>query len=157
MKSKTVFLKISLFFIGIPILALCIFVLPWVAGAAAKHYPKPVYLPVLTGVYISALPFCFALYQAFKLLIYIDKNNAFSEAAVNSLKYIKYSASMIGIIYAASLPLFYLMAQKDDAPGILVIGLVCAFAPIVIAVFAALLQKLLENAIDIKAENDLTV
>ena len=32
-----------------------------------------------------------------------------------------------------------------------------AFAPLVVAVFAATLQKLLQNAMDIKAENDLTV
>jgi hypothetical protein len=31
------------------------------------------------------------------------------------------------------------------------------FAPIVIAVLAAVLQKLLDNAIAIKSENDLTV
>ncbi|SHL56455.1 Protein of unknown function [Anaerocolumna jejuensis DSM 15929] len=157
MKRKTLFLKISLFLIGIPVLVLCIFLLPWIAEKAAAHYPRAVYLPVLTGVYLTAIPFYFTLYQAFKLLSYIDKNNAFSELSVNSLKYIKYSAAIIGIVYGAGMPLFYFMAQKDDAPGILIIGLVCTFAPIVIAVFAAVLQKLLENAIDIKSENDLTV
>ncbi|SHO48372.1 DUF2975 domain-containing protein [Anaerocolumna xylanovorans] len=157
MKQKTFFLKMSLFLIGIPVLALCILVLPWIGNEAAEHYPKLVYLPVLIGIYLTAIPFYFALYQAFKLLSYIDKNNAFSELSVNSLKYIKYCAALISIIYAVSLPLFYLMAQKDDAPGIVVIGLVCTFAPLVIAVFAAVLQKLLENAIDIKTENDLTV
>ncbi|MED4598856.1 DUF2975 domain-containing protein, partial [Bacillus subtilis] len=41
--------------------------------------------------------------------------------------------------------------------GIIVIGLVIIFASMVIAVFAAVLQKLLKEAIDIKSENDLTV
>jgi len=31
------------------------------------------------------------------------------------------------------------------------------FASLVVAVFAAVLQKLLKNAIDIKSENDLTI
>ncbi|MNC71843.1 hypothetical protein D3C75_1228060 [compost metagenome] len=57
----------------------------------------------------------------------------------------------------AGLPLFYLMAEKDDAPGIIVIGLVIIFASMVIAVFAAVLQKLLKEAIELKLENDLTV
>jgi hypothetical protein len=35
--------------------------------------------------------------------------------------------------------------------------MVPTFASIVIAVFAAVLQKLLKNAIDIKLENDLTI
>ena len=49
------------------------------------------------------------------------------------------------------------MAEIDDAPGIIVIGLVIIFASMVIAVFAAVLQRLLQEAIDIKSENDLTV
>ncbi|SFF04543.1 Protein of unknown function [Paenibacillus algorifonticola] len=56
-----------------------------------------------------------------------------------------------------AMPLFYLLAEKDDAPGIIVIGMVMIFASMVIAVFAAVLQKLLKEAIDIKSENDLTV
>jgi hypothetical protein len=55
------------------------------------------------------------------------------------------------------MPLFYLVADKDDAPGIIVIGMIIIFASMVIAVFAAVLQKLLKEAIDIKSENDLTV
>jgi hypothetical protein len=57
----------------------------------------------------------------------------------------------------AGMPLLYLMAEADDAPGIIVIGLVLIFASMVIGVFAAVLQKLLQEAIEIKAENDLTV
>lgn len=60
-------------------------------------------------------------------------------------------------MYVAILPFLYLMADQDDAPGIVAIGLVITFGSIVIAVFAAVLQKLLQNAIDIKSENDLTV
>jgi ABC-type nitrate/sulfonate/bicarbonate transport system permease component len=55
------------------------------------------------------------------------------------------------------MPLYYLVAGADDAPGIILIGLVIIFASIVIAVFAAVLEKLLKKAIDIKAENDLTI
>ncbi|MNF13629.1 hypothetical protein D3C80_2155360 [compost metagenome] len=55
------------------------------------------------------------------------------------------------------MPLFYLMAEKDDAPGIIVIGLILIFASTVIAVFAAVLQRLLKEAIELKSEIDLTV
>ncbi|MDA5111097.1 DUF2975 domain-containing protein [Brevibacillus thermoruber] len=104
-----------------------------------------------------AIPFYFALYQAFKLLSYIDQNKAFSELSVIALKKIKYCAITINILYVVGMPLFYLMAEVDDAPGIIVIGLVMIFASMVIGVFAAVLQKLLKEAIEIKAENDLTV
>jgi hypothetical protein len=55
------------------------------------------------------------------------------------------------------MPLYYLMAERVDPPSIMPIGLIIIFASMVIAVFAAVLQKLLKEAIDIKSENDLTV
>lgn len=76
---------------------------------------------------------------------------------MKALKVIKKCAIVISLFYVAGLPLFYVLAQVDDAPGIIVIGLIFIFGSAVIAVFAAVLQKLLNNAIEIKSENDLTV
>ncbi len=60
-------------------------------------------------------------------------------------------------LYVVMMPFVYLVAELDDAPGLIVIGMVIAFASVVIAVFAAVLQRLLQEAIDIKSENDLVV
>ncbi|MFD3203270.1 DUF2975 domain-containing protein [Bacillus sp. LR_5] len=140
-------------------LALCIFLVPKIANYSAELFPNIAYIKYLVFIYlyVTAIPFYFALYQAFKLLSYIDKNKAFSGLSVRALKNIKYCAVTISIFYAAGMPVFYLIAEIDDAPGIIVIGLVIIFASMVIAVFAAVLQKLLKEAIDIKSENDLTV
>ncbi|MGG1073988.1 DUF2975 domain-containing protein [Bacillus subtilis] len=158
-RMSTIFLKIALVLIGIPILALCIFLVPKIANYSAELFPNIAYIKYLVFIYlyVTAIPFYFALYQAFKLLSYIDKNKAFSGLSVRALKNIKYCAVTISIFYVAGMPVFYLMAEIDDAPGIIVIGLVIIFASMVIAVFAAVLQKLLKEAIDIKSENDLTV
>lgn len=159
MKRETIFLKLAVILMGVPILALCIFVVPGIASFAAELYPEMAYLKylILINIYAGAIPFYFALYQTFKLLGYIDKNNAFSERSVKVLKTIKYCAVLISGLYVVGMPLYYLIAERDDAPGIIVIGLVIIFASIVIAVFAAVLQKLLTSAIEIKTENDLTV
>ncbi|CAI6270607.1 DUF2975 domain-containing protein [Bacillus subtilis] len=158
-RMSTIFLKIALVLIGIPILALCIFLVPKIANYSAELFPNIAYIKYLVFIYlyVTAIPFYFALYQAFKLLSYIDKNKAFSGLSVRALKNVKYCAVTISIFYAAGMPVFYLMAEIDDAPGIIVIGLIIIFASMVIAVFAAVLQKLLKEAIDIKSENDLTV
>ncbi|MGM0882835.1 MAG: DUF2975 domain-containing protein [Bacillota bacterium] len=158
-RGTTLFLKVAVIVIGIPVLALCIFLVPEIANFAAELYPDHTYLKylVLIDLYATAIPFYFALYQAFKLLSYIDKNKAFSELSVRVLKNIKYCAITISSLFVVGMPLFYLIAEKDDAPGIIVIGMVLIFASMVIAVFAAVLQKLLKEAIDIKSENDLTV
>ena len=117
-QGSTLFLKIAVILIGIPVLALCIFWLPM--NYAAELYPDYAYLqyPILIGVYASAIPFFFALYQALKLLSYIDKNKAFSELSVKALKNIKYCAITISIIYAVLIPFLFPIADADDAPGL---------------------------------------
>ncbi|WP_195576650.1 DUF2975 domain-containing protein [Paenibacillus sp. 1001270B_150601_E10] len=158
-RGSTLFLKIAVILMGIPVLALCIFVVPKLGSFAAELYPNAAYLKYLVWVdlYATAIPFYFALVQAFRLLSYIDKNNAFSELSVIALKKIKYCAMTISVLYVLGMPLFYLIAEVDDAPGIIVIGMVLIFASLVVAVFAAVLQRLLQEAIQIKSENDLTV
>lgn len=159
MKRETLFLKIIVFLIGIPILGLCIFVLPRFPVFYAEWLPELAYLryPLVIFFYMTAIAYFFALYQALKLLSYIDQNKAFSDLSLIALKKIKYSALTISILYSISMPMFYLTADKDDAPGLIIIGLVIICASIVVAIFAAVLQKLLKNAIDIKSENDLTI
>ncbi len=158
-QGSTLFLKTAVILMGIPVLAMCIFLVPKIGNFATELYPDIAYIKYLVfiNLYATAIPYYFALYQTFKLLNYIDKNNAFSELSVKALKNIKYSALAISVLYVLGMPLFYLVAERDDAPGIIIIGMIIIFASMVIAVFAAVLQRLLKDAIDIKSENDLTV
>ncbi|MEK3980341.1 DUF2975 domain-containing protein [Psychrobacillus sp. FSL K6-2836] len=158
-QGSTIFLKIAVFLIGTPVLAICIFGLPLLAKEAAESNSEFTYVlyGILIVMYVSVVPFFAALYQAFKLLSYIDKSKAFSEVSVKALKIIKYCAIIISGLYVAGMPFFFIFAQLDDAPGVVLIGMLFVFAPIMIAVFAAVLQRLLQEAINIKSENDLTV
>lgn len=161
-RASTLFLKAAVIIIGIPVLALCIFALPHVVQLAFAEAVKGaalgyMVLGIMFVVYGSAIPFYFALYQALKLLSYIDKNEAFSELSVIALKKIRNCAIIISGLYILMLPFIYIIAKWDDAPGLLLIGLVIAGASMVIAVFAAVLKKLLKQAVDIKAENELIV
>ena len=157
--GSTTFLKAVLIVFALAALALCIFAVPAIADFAAELYPEHAYIQVLVMIdlYGAALPFFIALSQAYRLLGFIDRNEAFAEGSVRVLKHIKHAAVSISGMFTLGLPLFYLMAEKDDAPGIIVIGLILIFASMVIAVFAAVLQKLLNEAIALKSENDLTV
>jgi hypothetical protein len=156
-QGTTLFLKIAVFIIGTPVLALCIFGLPWLANNPVNPDYAHILYPILIIMYVSVIPFFVALYQAFKLLNYIDKNKAFSELSVKALKNIKYCAITISGLYVVGMPFFYILAELDDAPGVILIGMLFIFASMVIAVFAAVLQRLLQEAIDIKSENDLTI
>lgn len=156
---STHFLRFALTLFGLIVLALCIFALPsiWKGGSAEYPYASlSVYL-IVCGLYATAIPFYVALWHTFKLLKYIDNGTAFSEASVKALRAIKHCAAIIAALYVGGVPLLYPIAEVDDAPGLLLFGAMIACAPVAVAVFAAVLQKLLRNAIDIKSENDLTV
>ncbi|WP_420894146.1 DUF2975 domain-containing protein [Staphylospora marina] len=156
-QGSTLFLKSVIVLLGLGILTLCVVFYLGIEGASDSER-EYVFLHILLGIfYLSAIPFYMALYQAFKLLQYIDRNEAFSELSVTALKKIKHYAFSISMLYVLSLPLFYYVAEKDDAPGMLLIGLLLAFAAMVVSVFAAVLQKLLKSAVEIKAEHDLTI
>ncbi|PFE57442.1 hypothetical protein CN318_05460 [Bacillus cereus] len=157
-RVSTLFLKITVFIIGLPVFALCIFLVPHMANFAAKLYPNiaPMKYLVFIVIYGAAVPFYCALCQAFNLLRYIDENKAFSELSVKLLKNIKCCAITISGLYVLGLPLFHFIAKKVDPP-IGLMGIIIIFASLVIAVFAAILQRLLQEAINIKSENDLTV
>jgi DNA-binding Xre family transcriptional regulator len=161
-RGSTLFLKLAVILMGIPVLALCLFLLPQIANEANEAAERGsdlayVVYGILMVMYVSAIPFYFALYQSFNLLSYIDKNQAFSKLSVRALKKIKNCAIIISGLYLVALPFVYIMAEVDDAPGLIIVGMVPIFASVVIAVFAAVLQRLLKEAIDIKEENDLIV
>lgn len=152
-RGSTLFLRAAVVIMAAVVLALCVFALP--AGIRAEHVGA--YRPILLGMYVPAVPFFLGAYQVLKLLGYIDTNKAFSKLSVRALSAVKYCALTISGLFAAGMPYIYLVAEQDDAPGVILIGLTFAFVPLVIATLAAVLQRILQEAIDIKSENDLTV
>lgn len=155
MKSETGILKAAVIFIGIIALGLSIF---WLPGLILRtvHTNFNMFMVVM-AICLSVIPFFIALYQAFSILRYIDKNQAFSKLSEIALKNIKLCAMIVCGLYIASLPFLYFYADKEDAPGIILVGLFLVFVSFIISVFAAVLQKLLKAVIEIKAENDMTV
>ena len=158
-RASTLFLKIVVILIGVVALAICVFSFPQMWQGGAAELPEFTYLlyPGLIGVYATIIPFLFALYQALKLLRYIDRNNAFSVSSIQALRNIKYCAISMSVLYATAMPLVFVMSDLDDAPGGVVFGLAFVLAPLVIATFAAVLQKLVHSAVTMKLEIDLTV
>ena len=151
-QCSTLFLKSVIYLMGLAVLGLCVII----AGVSISGNAG-MYLPMLLVMLIAAIPFFIGLYQGLLLLGYIEKGTAFSELSVKAIKNIKYCAFTISVLYAAGMPYIIYVADKDDAPGAVMIGLVFIFAPLVVSVFAAVLEKLLQNAIDIQSENELTV
>jgi hypothetical protein len=158
-RSSTIFLQIVIVFIGIGALALMLWE-PHLEGRNAHATPFEIYFkdPFLAYAYAASIAFFVALYQAFKLLGYIGANEVFSQRSVKALRTIKYCAmTLVAFIVGAEAYLFIFVRGKDDIAGGVMIGLLMVFVSVVAATAAAVFERLLQSAVEIKSENDLTV
>lgn len=158
-RSSTIFLQIVIVLIGIGALALMLWE-PHIEGRNAHATPFEIYFkdPFLAYAYIASIPFFAALYQAFKLLGYAGQNKVFSPAAVKALRTIKYCAiAIIGFVAVSVIFMPFSHPDDDDGPQGVVMRIFITLGSIVIATAAAMFERILQNAVDIKSENDLTV
>ena len=157
MKGSSIFLQVVVGLIGIGTLALLLWE-PHIEGRNAHATLFEIYFndPFLAYAYIASIPFFVALYQAFKVLGYAGQNKVFSQAAVKALRTIKYCAmAIIGFVVVSAI--FLLRGDPEDRPPGVVMRVFVIFGSIVVAAAAAMFERILQNAVDLKSENDLTV
>jgi len=157
MKRSSIFLQVVIVLIGIGVLALLLWE-PQIEGRNAHATLFEIYFkdPFLAYAYIASIPFFVSLYQAFKVLGYAGQNKVFSQAAVKALRTIKYCAiSIIGFVAVGEI--FIMLGNSDDHAGGVFMGILITFGSVVIATAAALFERVLQNAVDIKSGNDLKV
>lgn len=158
-RSGTIFLQIVLVLIGIGVLTFLLWE-PHVEGRNANATVFEIYFkdPFLAYAYTGSIAFFVALFQAFTLLGYIGKNQVFSLNSVRALRIIKYCGIiLVTMIGTAVAYLFVFVRGKDDIAGGVAMGLVLIFVSAVIATAAAVFERLLQTAVEIKSEHDLTV
>lgn len=152
--GSTTFLKVIIFLIGIAVFALCIFWLPEIAIKDAKVHPDTAYflIPFLVCAYGFCITLSVALYQSFKLLTYIERNNAFSELSLKSLNVIKKCAFTVIFLILLGIVSLRVLAKAtgDDAAGPTSLSLIGILATSIIAGFMDVLQKPLKNFLDKK-------
>ena len=157
-RSSTIFLQVVIVLIGIVALAIMIR-FPLTEGRAANLDLFSIYAdPFLVYGYLASIAFFVALYQAFKLLGYIGQNKVFSLNSVRALRTIKYCAIILSAsIVMAGLYIRIFHAEDDDPAGFIAVCIMTTFISIVIATAAAVFEKTLQSAVEMKSENDLTV
>ena len=159
MKRSSTFLQVVIVLIGIGALALMLWE-PHIEGRNAHATLFEIYFkdPFLAYAYIASIPFFVALYQAFKVLGYVRQDKTFSQATVKALRTIKYCAiAIIGFVAVSVIFMYPMFGDKDDRPAGVFMRILITFPSIVIATTAAMFERILQNAVDIKSENDLTV
>jgi len=161
-KGSTIFLRVVIVLIGIVALAIMIR-FPLTEGRAVNLDLFSIYSdPFIIYGYVVSIAFFVALYQAFKLLGYIGQNKVFSLSSVKALRIIRYCAIALSILIAMAVIYirisFSVKSVTDDDPaGFIAVSIVATFISFVIATAAAVFERTLQSAVDIKSENDLTV
>lgn len=160
-KIPTLFLRGVIVLIGIGALTFMLWA-PHTEGVNANATTlREIYFddPFLAYVYIGSIAFFVALYQAFTLLGRVTRNEVFSQRSVQALRTIKYCAITI-IVFALGAEGYILTVQRaieEDIAGGVALGIFILCASTVIATIAAVFEKTLQSAVDLKSENDLTV
>jgi len=158
-RSSTIFLQIVIVIIAIGSLTLLLWE-PHVEGRNVDATLVEIYFqdPFLAYMYIGSIAFFVALYQAFTLLKYIGQNNVFSRNSVRALRRIKYCGlTLVAFLVGAEAYISIFQRTKDDIAGGVMIGLVLIFISVVITTAAAVFERTLQKAVEMKSENDLTV
>ncbi len=151
-RISTTCFQVVIVFIGIAVLTILIWT-PLTEGRTTNLDLFSIYAdPFILYGYAASIVFFIALYKAFKLLEHIRQNDVFSSNVAGAVKSIKYCAIILGILIAtAGLYIKIYHHPKDDPAGFLAICSMTTFISIVVAIAAALFEKKLQHAINMKS------
>jgi hypothetical protein len=158
-RGSTIFLQIVILLLGLGVFAFLLWE-PQLEGRNVNATQFEIYFkdPFLAYIYVAFIPFFVALYQAFKMLGYARRDEIFSQRCVRALRVIKLCAFITAIfIVGAVAYLFIFIRGTDDIAGGVAMGVFIILVCAVIGTAAAVFERILQNAVDIKSENDLTV
>jgi hypothetical protein len=158
-RGSTIFLQIVILLLGAGVLAFLLWV-PQVEGRNVNATLFEIYFkdPFLAYIYLAFVPFFAGLYQGFKILGFARRNEIFSQRSVLGFRTIKYCALITAIfILGAEGYIFIFIRGTDDVAGGVMMGVFVILMCAVVGTAAAVFERILQNAVDIKSENDLTV
>jgi len=158
-RRSTIFLQIVIVLLGAGVFALLLWE-PQLEGRNVNATQFEIYFkdPFLAYIYLAFVPFFIAIYQAFKLLGYTRLNEIFSERSVRAFRIIKICAITTALfIVGAEAYIFIFVRGTDDVAGGVMMGAFIILVFAIIATAAGVFERTLQNAVDIKSENDLTV
>ncbi|WP_228851791.1 DUF2975 domain-containing protein [Aegicerativicinus sediminis] len=157
-RTSIIFLQAVIALIGV----LAIFALirfPMLEGRAVNLNLWEIYSdPFILYAYVASIAFFVALYKAIKLLGYISSDKLFSVDAVKTLRTIRYCAIITGVlIVLAGIYIMIFHHEDDDPAGFMGMCILTTFISVAVATAVAVLEKILQRAVDMKSENDLTI
>jgi len=116
---------------------------------------KEVYKPFIAFIWITGIPYFFALCIGWSICSDINVGNDFTLKNANRLKRVTVLAMTEGVLYVIAL--LYIFISGNYNTNLLMILLLILFFAVVIAVFTSLLSYLMGKASELKQDNELTI
>src|SRR5882672_6426554 len=154
-RRSTIFLRALILLLGVGVLALLLWE-PHLEGRNVNATLFAIYFkdPFLAYIYLAFVPFFVGLTRAFKILGYARRNEIFSQRSVRALRIIKYCALTTALfIVGAEAYIFIFVRGTDDVAGGVMMGAFIILVSAIIATAAAVFQRILQNAVEIKSES----
>ena len=144
MKVQIWFLKAMLLVINIPLLLMSVFWWPRLIVNIAAVLPRVVVLSGVVGLLLYGMTglLLWSGFQLVRILNDVAKTTTFGPITTNALRQIRRAAIWNTVGYVVSLPFFYLVADRTDAPGIMLIGFAIILASVMVATGTNLLLQL---------------
>lgn len=158
-RGSTIFLQVVIVLFGLGLLAALLYE-PQVEGRNVNATQFEIYFrdPFLLYIYLAFVPFFIALYQAFRMLGYARRDAIFAACSVDALRTIKFCGIAAALlILGAEAYIFIFIRGTDDVAGGVMMGLFLILVAAIVAAAAAVFERTLQTAVDLKSENDLTV
>jgi len=124
----------------------CVFGLPKFAEAIVAIRPDLSFwqYPVLVGLYLTAACFFYVIFQFWRMLNAIDGD---ALPPQKCMKAIRVGSIVFGILYFVfAMPVIFMLADADDAPGAILIGVAMEIFPIGSAAVIAILEPIVKAA-----------
>lgn len=141
-------LKIALCILAIPAIFAFFFIgYQVIVGLTRGRAPWFLYPPFILMM-VACIPYLYAIKPAIQLVTSVEKKQLFEEKSLVHLTHIMFAFGIIGCLILVEMPFWFLVAQWDDAPGlILMMGFIMGLA-FTIALFMILFKKVVAEGIE---------
>ena len=142
-------------FISVPCF---IFVIPEMVKEVVAGDPEfiDIIRPFCIYVWISAVPFYYAILQTWFICHDIGRDNSYSLENVRRLKTITYLA-LFEAVYYGFFPIYMSAIYEAGQPSFVILCFLIVLASIAIAVLASILSRLAQKAREYKVDSELAV
>lgn len=145
MKKELFIFKLSMLLVWITFLAILLFSFLSISNTSninSNGMNIVLYLLLLI-FYISFVPFTIILFNINKLLNSKNIDKMCDKSSIKSIDVmIKYSKIM-SVLHFISIPLFYIVGEVDDAPGVIIVSLVLFIFPILLLTISSFFKKVI--------------